>query len=136
MSSPRRTRRTYIQGDYGQVHLWFAEPETPTAVPIMCFHASPLSGRVFEFFLDEMGEDRLALAPDTPGYGQSDPPPQPIDIPGYGTAMANLLEALGIKQVDLIGYADGLIYRRCTRAAMPRRRTPPSARRRAHFGGH
>jgi pimeloyl-ACP methyl ester carboxylesterase len=107
MSEPRRTRKSYVDGVYGQVHLWAAKPETQTAIPIMCFHASPLSGRVFEFFLDEMSEDRWALAPDTPGYGLSDPPDQPIDIPGYATAMADLLDRLDITQVDLLGYATG-----------------------------
>jgi pimeloyl-ACP methyl ester carboxylesterase len=103
----RRVRRTYVEGLHGQVHLWLAGPEDPTAIPIMCFHASPLSGRVFEFLLDELSEDRWVFAPDTPGYGLSDPPDEPISITGYATAMAHLLDRLKIEQVDLVGYATG-----------------------------
>jgi len=103
----RRVRRTYAAGLHGQVHLWVAEPKVATKIPLMCFHASPLSGHVFEFFLDEMAEDRWAFAPDTPGYGLSDPPDAPISIAGYATAMAHLLDELEIEQVDLMGYATG-----------------------------
>ena len=102
-----RVRRSYAEGLYGQVHLWMAKPEAASALPIMCFHASPLSGRIYEFFLAEMARDRWAIAVDTPGYGKSDPPDQPIDMAGYAAAMAHLLDGLKITEVDLMGYATG-----------------------------
>ena len=73
----------------------------------MCFHASPLSGQSYEHFLEIIGQDRLAIAPDTPGYGMSDAPDQPINISDYAAAMVHLLDKLGITETDLMGYATG-----------------------------
>src|SRR3712207_7041745 len=46
------------------------------ARPLVAFHLSPSSGHLFVPLLRELAQDRLALAPDTPGYGASDPPPR------------------------------------------------------------
>ncbi|MBB5686250.1 pimeloyl-ACP methyl ester carboxylesterase [Sphingobium boeckii] len=67
-----------------------------------------MSGRVFEAFIAEMGEDRLAVAPDTPGFGMSDAPEQPPEIMDYARAMAALVDALDIDgPIDLMGYHTG-----------------------------
>jgi len=100
-------RRRYVKGLHGQMHLWLTEPDNPSARPLICFHASPLSGRSYEHFLKHIGEDRLAIAPDTPGYGMSDAPDRPIDISGYAAAMAHLIDLLAITEIDLMGYATG-----------------------------
>ncbi len=129
VGSKRRTRKSYLPGLHGQMHVWMAKPDAPAATPLMCFHASPLSGRIFEFFLDEIGEDRWAIAPDTPGYGQSDAPTRPIGIAGYAAAMAHLLDELQIAEVDLLGYATGSFI-----AAELARQRPDSVRRLVLFG--
>jgi len=103
----QRVRRTYVQGRFGQMHLWTAKPETTNHPALLCFHVSPLSGHSFADFIEQMGEDRLCIAPDTPGYGYSDEPDAPPDISGYAAAMSDLLDDLEIEQADVIGYATG-----------------------------
>lgn len=99
--------RSYVDGLFGQVHLRTASPAIPSARPLLCFHLSPISGLVYEHILGEMGRDRIAVAPDTPGYGMSDPPDSPPDIAAYARAMTHLIDTLDFDQVDLLGYSTG-----------------------------
>lgn len=100
--------RRYVDGRYGQVHLRVAMPEEKTgATPLVCFHMSPNSGRIYQTFLESMGADRLAVAPDTPGFGESDPPSFRPAIEDYAAAMIDVLDALDIPQADVMGYHTG-----------------------------
>ncbi|WP_338062065.1 alpha/beta hydrolase [Sphingomonas solaris] len=102
-------RRRYVDGPFGQMHLRVAG--TPSdRPPLFCFHMSPMSGRIFENFIAEMGRDRLAVAVDTPGFGMSDRPAEPPEIADYARAMAAVVDALGIDgPVDLMGYHTGAL---------------------------
>lgn len=104
-------RRAYVDLDYGQMHVRMAgkdESAQGGARPLVCFHMSPQSGRVYERFLAPMGQDRLVIAPDTPGFGASDGLPEIPEIADYARAMIAMLDALGIAgPVDLTGYHTG-----------------------------
>jgi pimeloyl-ACP methyl ester carboxylesterase len=100
-------KRRYLDGRYGQLHLRVAEPAACERRALLCFHLSPVSGAIYDSFLEEMGRDRLAVAPDTPGYGASDAPPAPPEIADYAAAMGDVMDALGIVEADCIGYHTG-----------------------------
>ncbi len=103
-----RVRRHYVDGRHGQVHLRSARPAAESGRrPLLCFHLSPVSGVVYESLLAELGRDRLAVAPDTPGYGASDAPPGPPTIADYAAAMGDVLDALAIRECDVLGYHTG-----------------------------
>jgi pimeloyl-ACP methyl ester carboxylesterase len=103
-----RVTRDYVNGRFGQVHLRIARPAGDAGkTPLLCFHMSPNSGRVYAGFLAAMGVDRLAVAPDTPGFGESDAPAQPPSIEDYAAAMGDVIDALGLGPVDLMGYHTG-----------------------------
>lgn len=107
MTSVPVTRR-YLDGRFGQLHVYQAEPETPSTRPaLMCFHMSPFAAVIYEKFLGEMGTDRLALAVDTPGFGNSDAPPEPPLIGDYAAAMGDVMDALDLKTVDVMGFHTG-----------------------------
>ena len=105
------SRRHYVDARFGQLHLRLARPaaESPGAgkTPLLCFHLSPVSGIIYENLLAEMGSDRLAVAPDTPGYGASDAPRQPPEIADYAAAMGDAMDLLGIASADCLGYHTG-----------------------------
>jgi len=104
----RRTSRRYVDGPYGQIHLRIAEPETiPDAPPLICFHSSPNAGRMYTAVLTEMGRTRIVVAPDTPGFGESQAPPEPPEIEDYARAMAGVIKTLGFDRVDIMGYHTG-----------------------------
>ena len=109
MDSPGGPRRAYANGRYGQIHYRYVEPATVIGgkPPLLCLHASPLSGIVYDNWLLEMGRDRRAFAPDTPGYGGSDAPPSPPEIADYARTFLGLIDELQLDQVDVMGYHTG-----------------------------
>jgi pimeloyl-ACP methyl ester carboxylesterase len=126
MSAPGATqtpvRRAYADGRFGQIHYRIAVPAGGQGAaqrpPLLCFHMSPNSGRIFQKFIGAMGVDRIAVAPDTPGFGESDPPPAPPSIEDYAGAMGDLIDALGFAELDVMGYHTG--SETCTALALAR----------------
>ena len=102
-----RLRKAYADGPYGQLHYRYVRPDDPQHIPLLCLHLTPMSGAVYSNWILEMGKDRWAIAPDTPGYGGSEPPPQPVHIPEFAAAMIQLMDQLGIEQFDVMGYHTG-----------------------------
>jgi pimeloyl-ACP methyl ester carboxylesterase len=105
--------RGYAPCRFGQVHYRRAgheghrdDRERP---PVLCFHQVPNSSQIFERFLLRIGEDRLAIAFDTPGYGMSDPAPDPQTIETYTAGLGDAIRTLGLadRPVDLVGYHTG-----------------------------
>lgn len=119
MTAP--VRRCYLDGPFGQLHVRHARPARPTARPLLALHLTPGSGRMYEPLLAHLGTDRLALAPDTPGYGASDAPAAPPGIDDYAMAMSALLDSLELDSVDLLGYHTGSKIAVCLALAAPGR---------------
>ncbi|MBT4739832.1 MAG: alpha/beta hydrolase [Rhodospirillaceae bacterium] len=91
------TRRFYVDGPYGQVHIREARPKAGESnkTPLICFHQSPVSGAQYRPFQDEMAVDRIVWCPDTPGFGGSDAPSDVVTIGDYANAMATVIDGLG-----------------------------------------
>lgn len=105
---PAKPRQGFARGRFGEIHYLTAEPARPTGkLPLLTLHASPGSARYNESFIALMGADRRVVAPDTPGYGISDRPPTPPTIEDFAAAMGDLVDALGLKRVDLLGSHTG-----------------------------
>lgn len=100
-------RRTYVDARTGQIHLRIAGGPGASRRPLVCFHLSPVSGIIYETWLGEMGKDRLVVAPDTPGYGMSDFPPEQPTIADFAGAMTDVMDALGVQEADVMGYHTG-----------------------------
>ena len=95
-------RRRYADGRYGQVHL--RENRATGEAPLVCLHATAYSSRSFAPLLDALYGDRHLIAVDTPGYGESDPPPGPIAIVEYPAAIIEVLP----ERFYLSGYHTGV----------------------------
>jgi pimeloyl-ACP methyl ester carboxylesterase len=96
--------RGYVQGRWGQVH-YRAEGESGPAVLLV--HESPLSSEEYRLALPELGKSVRAVAFDTPGYGQSDPPPAPQEIPEYAASLLEAADALGLDEFAVVGTHTG-----------------------------
>lgn len=104
---PPSVRRDYFDGRFGQVHYRLAHPAVPGKVPLLFIHSSPSSGRMWQALLAEMGKDRIAVAADTPGFGDSDAPLTPPEIADYAANAGDVLDHLGIIRADVMGYHTG-----------------------------
>ena len=105
--SSATVRRSYVDLPGGQIHIRTAGAQADDSRPLMCFHMSPASGVIYENWLAEMGKDRLCVAPDTPGFGMSDPPETPPEISDYAKTMGQVMDQLDIQDADVIGYHTG-----------------------------
>jgi pimeloyl-ACP methyl ester carboxylesterase len=83
--------------------------------PLWLLHSTPKSGWLYEPLLPSLGAGRVAVAPDTPGYGASDAPPAPASIEELAAAMleaASLLADAGRippGPIDVLGYHTGSV---------------------------
>jgi pimeloyl-ACP methyl ester carboxylesterase len=103
-------RRGYLDGRYGQLHYRHAAPAEPSARPLVLLHQNPSSSFEYEPLIAAMATDRRVIALDTPGYGESDGPDQPLSMAGYAAALAEALPSLGLADgagCDLYGFHTG-----------------------------
>jgi pimeloyl-ACP methyl ester carboxylesterase len=117
-----RLRRAYFECRYGQLHVRNAMPTGggfDEATTLLCFHQSPMSGQVFEKFMGIMGKDRTVYAPDTPGFGNSDPPSAAPSIADYAGAMLDFIGQMRFRKVDLLGYHTGTLLATEIALALP-----------------
>lgn len=131
-----RQHRTYVVGPYGQIHITITEPARgrSEAPPVVCLPMSPRSGRDFDEFALVLADRRRVFAPDVPGFGGSDPPPQPITIDAYATALLTGLKPLlaggnDRRGFDLVGQHTGAAI-----AVAMARQAPRAVRRIATIG--
>ena len=110
-AAPRavRMRRAYFDCAFGQLHVRTAFPATggfDEQMTLFCLHPQEGSSRSFDRFLPEIADVRSVYAPDLPGCGESDPPPNPT--PGCAAlAVAELALDLRLRQIDLLGLRPG-----------------------------
>lgn len=109
MQNQVQLKRQFVDGRYGQIHLRIARPAHPAQHPLVCLHMSPKSGAIYTRFMRHAADDRIVVAPDYPGFGESDPPPaQPhVSIADYASSMWDVVDGLGLDAVDLLGYHTG-----------------------------
>ena len=76
--------------------------------PVMLLHESPVSSAAFVPLIGSLAERFTVIAPDTPGYGGSDPlalhRPQ---IPDYADALKEVVDALGLERAAVFGRHTG-----------------------------
>ena len=122
-SSPPRPRRAYGEGPFGQLHYrWREGPAGGAAQPLYCLHQSPKSGLEMEALLGWF-DDRPTVAPDYPGYGMSDAPPNEdaATIEAYAAGVWAVADALGHERIDLFGNHTGAKVAAAMALARPER---------------
>ena len=103
-------RRAYFECRYGQLHVRTAFPSTggfDENVPLLLLHDSPYSSQTCVPLMTAIGADRSAYAADTPGFGESDPPPRRPTVADYAAAIGDFLDSLRLRRLDLLGHHAG-----------------------------
>ena len=88
------------------IRLFRGGPEDRGGTPIVFLHGA--GGHTgWMAFLDELAERFAVFAPEHPGFGQSDDPPWLDEIADLAYFHLDLLKALGLDRVHLIGTSLG-----------------------------
>lgn len=81
------------------------------AVPLVLLHPSPLSARFMRPVMEALGGEAQVIAPDTPGYGLSDPPAAGggggQGLEPYVQALEGFFAGLGLESAVLYGTSTG-----------------------------
>lgn len=99
-------RRAFVDAEYGQMHYRVAGKPFDK-LPLICLHQSPKSSREFIAFMQAAADDRLVIAIDSPGHGESDVPAEKMSIEDFAHQIWSALDALGIQKADLLGHHTG-----------------------------
>ena len=104
-------RRFYVATTAGQLHGRTLLSRTSSdRAPLLCLHPAPSSGLYFTTAMPLLNEKRTLIAPDYPGYGGSDEPPEQATIGIYAIAMVELLENYPVdERVDVLGFHTGCL---------------------------
>lgn len=96
--------RGYVKSSWGQIHYRSFGEGGPT---LFLFHESPYSSEIFKKVLPLLGRTMHVVAFDTPGYGESDPPPEPVAIETYSSALLDAIDATGAERFAIFGSHTG-----------------------------
>ena len=104
-------KKSYTTWKHGQLHCRGVFPSNPSKPPVVCLHMSPKSGRSYHEILPYLSnKERVVIAPDYPGHGESSlPPPDPhVTIEDFSEAIWCVIDDLvGEAPLHLIGHHTG-----------------------------
>jgi pimeloyl-ACP methyl ester carboxylesterase len=75
--------------------------------PLLMVHQSPRSSKEYEALMLAWGAHFTCIAPDTPGFGQSDALPGAPEIDDFADALVAFMDALGIAACPAYGFHSG-----------------------------
>jgi pimeloyl-ACP methyl ester carboxylesterase len=78
-----------------------------TGPALLMVHQSPRSSAEYEPLMRQWAEHFTCIAPDTPGFGQSDPLPGTPEIADFADALCETMDALGIGPCPAYGFHSG-----------------------------
>jgi pimeloyl-ACP methyl ester carboxylesterase len=75
--------------------------------PLLMVHQSPRSSAEYTPLMERWSEAFTCIAPDTPGFGQSDPLPGDPDINAFADALIGFMDSVGLERVPAYGFHSG-----------------------------
>ena len=97
--------RQFIDGRHGQIHFRYAGDRAAPA--LLLVHDAPGSAEQIEPLIEILARDHFVVAPDLPGHGESDAPPEQPSLADYAQDLAALLDELGLHAVTVRGVGFG-----------------------------
>lgn len=99
--------RGYVDTRWGQLHY---STTGAGSRAIVLFHETPLNHGAWQRTIPFLPAGYQVVAFDTPGYGESDPPPGITTIEEYAATFAEGIRALGLERIVPVGVHTGAQY--------------------------
>lgn len=107
MSAAWHAEHSYIETGLGQMHVVWVRPDRPRRTMAL-LHQVPSSHLMWRAVMDRLAAmDTACVAVDLPGFGFSEPPPQPPSIEDYGRTAATALRSLLTGSCLVVGHHFG-----------------------------
>jgi pimeloyl-ACP methyl ester carboxylesterase len=100
-------KRHFCDTHMGQVHVVTAGEGPGT--PLLLLHQTPRSIDEFAEVIPLLAQSRQVIAVDMPGYGCSDPVPGKPTVEDYARTDLEVLDALGVDSVVVVGHHTGAV---------------------------
>lgn len=97
-------KRQLVRTRHGHVHV---RTLGRGGTPLLLLHMSPLSGRMWDAVAPMLARERVLVIPDRIGFGDSDRLTAPLPFPEYARSTLDMLDALGVEIVDVLGIHTG-----------------------------
>lgn len=110
-------RRAYVDTPWGQIHY----REAGSGPPLVLIHQTADSGAMFTEVFPLLAPHFRVIAPDTPGFGESDRPGGPPGIDGYARFIGQFMDALALPRAHLLGHHSGAAFALQFAATAPQR---------------
>jgi len=98
-------RKGYANTPNGQVH--FRQLQQADGIPLVFLHQTASSGMMFEALMTLLADDFHTIAPDTPGFGASFPPPNLFTVQYLSDSLHAALIQLDVESCYLFGHHTG-----------------------------
>lgn len=98
-------RRRFVDTPAGQIHV----VEAGRGRPVLLLHQTPRSADEYRDVIPILSREFRVVAMDTIGYGDSYRPPAPSGIADYARGAVDLLAALGLGPVAVVGHHTGAV---------------------------
>lgn len=77
--------------------------------PLLLVHQSPRSSAEYEPVMRQWSQRFTCIAPDSPGFGQSDPLPDTPEVEDFADATVAFMDAVGLERTAAYGFHSGAI---------------------------
>jgi 3-oxoadipate enol-lactonase len=115
------SERMFNMVDAGSSNVMLSFTEIGNGPPLVLVHGLWMTHEMFDIVLPGFSKSHRVICPDLRGYGESAGLGPPYTIPQMAKDVIELLDHLGIAQVDLLGYSEGGIIAECIAATYPSR---------------
>jgi haloalkane dehalogenase len=102
-----RVTKAYVRAGEIQVHFRTAGRLSKDALPVVLLHQTASSSAMFDNVMTLLDDDLYMVAPDTPGFGGTDPLSERATVARYAEVLLEALRQLAIERCVLFGHHSG-----------------------------
>lgn len=103
----RQLRSIWTMAQGFRIHARAAAGPAAGTLPVVLVHGFGISSSYFLPTAERLATEFRVFAPDLPGHGRSESPPEPLDVPQLADSLIAWMGALGLQRACLVGHSMG-----------------------------